>query len=281
MSSPTSTFDRPNQIQQNIIFLSNKNINSLYKPLILTSLFLFLFYILLSNRHLDQSPQYLAKLGQTVYPNHSTGNYNPTNSSHIVIAIAGSINAWKARKPYIESWWRPNVTKGYIYLDGEPTKSLPWPISVPPYRVSESTLRYKPFDRHPMKSTIRLFRVIAEVFRETHDQGIRWYIMTDDDTILFLDNLVDVLQKYDHRKFIYIGDNAESVLSNFDNSFNMAFGGAGYAISYPLAEALAKNVDVCIKRYPFFFGSDHLMHACVADFGVSLTHEKGFHQVIT
>ena len=61
----------------------------------------------------------------------------------------------------------------------------------------------------------------------------------------------------------------------------MAFGGAGYALSYPLAEALARNLDVCIKRYPTLYGSDHILQSCVADLGVSLTHEKGFHQVST
>ncbi|KAL9255930.1 Tropinone reductase-like protein [Drosera capensis] len=59
----------------------------------------------------------------------------------------------------------------------------------------------------------------------------------------------------------------------------MAFGGAGCAFSYPLAEALSKTIDVCIKRYPFLYGSDHMMQACVADLAVSLTHEKGFHRI--
>nr|POE95426.1 hypothetical protein CFP56_62211 [Quercus suber] len=59
----------------------------------------------------------------------------------------------------------------------------------------------------------------------------------------------------------------------------MAFGGAGYALSYPLAEALAKNLDVCIKTYPTLYGSDHIIQSCVADLGVSLSQENGFHQI--
>uniref|UniRef100_A0A803KRS7 Uncharacterized protein n=1 Tax=Chenopodium quinoa TaxID=63459 RepID=A0A803KRS7_CHEQI len=127
-----------------------------------------------------------------------------------------------------------------------------------------------------MKSTIHMVRVVAEAFREARDQGVRWFVMIDDDTVLFLEDLVDVLQKYHHKKYFYIGENSESLLLNFENSFEMAFGGAGYAISYPLAQALTKNLDVCIKRYPALYGSDHLMQSCVADLGVSLTHEKGF-----
>ncbi|XP_048504191.1 uncharacterized protein LOC104900444 [Beta vulgaris subsp. vulgaris] len=274
MSSPTSI--------QKITYLSTNNINNLYKPLIFTGLFLFLFYTLLSNRdHLDLSPQYLAKLRQTLYTNHQPKDTNdPTNISHIVIGIASSIKSWKSRKSYIESWWQPNVTKGYVFLDGEPTYYRPWPSSSPPYRIYENTDIYKPYDRHPMKSAIRMVRVIVEIFREAHnDQGIRWFVMADDDTIFFLDNLMEMLQKYDHKKYYYIGENSECVLSNFANSFEMAFGGAGYAISYPLAEVLVKNMDVCIKRYPYVYGSDHLMQSCIADLGVSLTHEKGFHQI--
>lgn len=102
----------------------------------------------------------------------------------------------------------------------------------------------------------------------------------DDDTVVFVDNLVDVLSKYDHWKYFYIGANSESIASNVFNSFEMAFGGGGYVLSYPLVEALVKNLDVCIERYPSLYGSDHVVQSCVADLGVSLTLEKGFHQVI-
>lgn len=267
---------------------SPKNIKILYKPIILIGFLLFIFYTLLPNRQSDRSPQHLATSRHTLNTknqNESNNvNYNndPTNISHIVIGIASSVELWKYRKPYIESWWQPNITKGYLFLDREPTNFLPWPTSSsPPYRVSENTTKYKPYDKHPMKSFIRMVRVIVESVRETcGDQGIRWYVIADDDTILFLDNLVDVLQKYDHNKYFYIGGNSESLLSNFDHSFKMAFGGGGYAISRPLAVALAKNLDVCIKRYTDFYASDQFIQSCVADLGVSLTREKGFHQVI-
>ncbi|KAJ8452630.1 hypothetical protein Cgig2_004966 [Carnegiea gigantea] len=268
-------------------FLSDKNIiNTLYKPLTLTGFFLLLFYIFLCNLHLNPpSLKYnLAELRRPGAPpplyddENITSDSHPTNISHIVIAIASSFNSFKFRKPYIESWWRPNVTRGYLFLDRHPSGFLPWAPTSPPYRISEDTSRYNPYDRHPMRDAIRMLRVFFEAFREARE-GVRWYVMTDDDTILFLDNLLDVLSKYDHTKYFYIGENSETVQSNFDHSFEMAFGGGGYAVSYPLAEALAKNLDVCIKRYPSLYGSDHMMQSCVADLGVSLTHEKGFHQI--
>ncbi|KAH0661256.1 hypothetical protein KY284_026187 [Solanum tuberosum] len=111
------------------------------------------------------------------------------------------------------------------------------------------------------------------------NKSARWYIMADDDTIFFIDNLVEVLSKYDHRKYFYVGMNSETHASNVAHSFNMAFGGGGYAFSYALVEAMVENLDSCIKKYQTYYGGDHILQSCVADLGVSLTQEKGFHQV--
>ncbi|WZZ22519.1 hypothetical protein YC2023_123906 [Brassica napus] len=34
-----------------------------------------------------------------------------TNLSHLMFVLVGSSSAWKHRRTYIESWWRPNVTQ--------------------------------------------------------------------------------------------------------------------------------------------------------------------------
>ncbi|PHT30739.1 hypothetical protein CQW23_29659 [Capsicum baccatum] len=146
-------------------------------------------------------------------------------------------------------------------------------------RISSDNSRYAPYNKHRMPFAIRMVRVIEETFMLHHGPGVRWYVMADDDTVLMIDNLVNVLTKYDHTKYYYVGMNSECIVSNFGNSFQMAFGGAGYALSYPLAQAVAKNMDTCIKRYPYLYGSDHILQACIADLGVTITLEKGFHQI--
>ncbi|KAK9280298.1 hypothetical protein L1049_013986 [Liquidambar formosana] len=264
-------------LQQKITSSSDKFLKSSCKLLAISGLILYLFYILLSNHPCCQSSALFANL------RHGWGSYpvitdNPTNISHLAFGIAGSVNTWRNKRSYIEAWWQPNITRGYLFLERDPKEFLPWPSSSPPFRVSEDTSRYKEYNKHPMPHAIRMVRVILETFREGN-KGVRWYVMADDDTILFVDNLVEVLGRYDHRKYFYIGMNSECVLSNLDNSFEMAFGGAGYALSYPLAEAVAKNMDVCIKRYPTLFGSDHILQSCIADLGVALTQERGFHQI--
>lgn len=112
-----------------------------------------------------------------------------------------------------------------------------------------------------------------------NDSNVRWYIFGDDDTIFFVDNLVKMLGKYDHNEWYYIGSNSESYVQNNYFSFDMAFGGGGYAISQPLAMVLARVLDSCLIRYPHLYGSDSRIFSCVAELGVHLTHEPGFHQV--
>ncbi|KAK9755299.1 hypothetical protein RND81_01G016300 [Saponaria officinalis] len=268
----SSTTQNSEKIDKKITISPYKNINTIYKPLIIISIFLFIYYIVVSNHHILQPPHYTPKSTQTNI------DIEITNISHIAIGIAGSVQCWRWRKSYIDSWWVPNVTKGYLFLDTEPDNFKPWPETSPPYKIYGDISKYGPYNKHPMRHAIRMVRVIVETYKEIRE-GVRWYVMADDDTVLFMENLVEVLRGYDHRKYFYIGENSETIQSNIDNSFEMAFGGAGYAISYPLAKALAINMDVCIKRYPFLYGSDHLMQSCVADIGVSLTHHKGFHQI--
>lgn len=112
------------------------------------------------------------------------------------------------------------------------------------------------------------------------ERNARWVVMGDDDTVFFPENLVRVLRKYDHKQFYYIGAPSESHLQNLHQfSYGMAYGGGGFAISYPLAKVLEKMQDLCIERYSDLYGSDDRIHACMAELGVPLTREAGFHQV--
>lgn len=79
----------------------------------------------------------------------------------------------------------------------------------------------------------------------------------------------------------YIGGNSESVEQNEMHAYDMAFGGGGFAVSYPLAEKLVKVLDGCLERYFYFYGSDQRIWACISEIGIPLTVEPGFHQVRT
>ena len=62
--------------------------------------------------------------------------------------------------------------------------------------------------------------------------------MCDDDIVFFLENMLQVPSKYDHRQYYYIGNNSENVKQNIFLSYGMDFGGGSFAISYPLAKVL-------------------------------------------
>lgn len=261
----------------------NLSLVMLCKSVAISGLGLFFFYTFLYGFPNKDASNLFGRLelrwSASSTPSSSPVN-SPTNISHIMFVLVGSLRTWKHRKPYIEAWWRPNQTRGNIFLDFPPSPELlPWSSSSPPFVVNEDVAKLRVFQKLRSPIQVRLFRSILEAFKLKHNKDVRWYVMVDDDSLVFVDNLVEVLSKYDHTEYQYIGTNSECIMSNFYFSFDMGFGGAGYALSYPLVEALAPTIDQCIERYPNMMVSDYLCSSCLADLGVHLTQEKGFHQV--
>ncbi|XP_009612606.1 uncharacterized protein [Nicotiana tomentosiformis] len=203
-----------------------------------------------------------------------------TNLDHIVFGIASNEQSCSKRKEYVKLWWEPHIMRGCVFLEKMPpfSSNRTYNESLPPICISEDTSRFRYTHRGGTPSAIRVARVVSETVALNHS-NVRWFVFGDDDTIFFPENLVKTLSKYDHGLWYYIGTNSESFMQNKFFSYDMAFGGAGFAISYPLAKALAKVFDSCIARYPHLYGSDGRVHACLAELGVSLTREPGFHQM--
>lgn len=128
------------------------------------------------------------------------------------------------------------------------------------------------------RSAVRIARLVKESF-ELGFKNVRWFVMGDDDTVCFTENLVTVLAKYDRNQMYYIGGNSESVEQDVICSYSMAYGGGGFAISYPLAAELVKILDDCINRYHYLYASDQKVGGCMDEIGIPLTKELGFHQV--
>ncbi|KAF5751505.1 hypothetical protein HS088_TW02G00519 [Tripterygium wilfordii] len=194
---------------------------------------------------------------------------------HIVFGIAASSKLWEKRKEYIKVWWRPKVTRGVVWVD----KSVRTRRNegLPEIRVSGDTSKFRYTNRQGQRSALRISRVVSETLR-LGLKDVRWFVMGDDDTVFLVDNMVRILSKYDHNQFYYVGSSSESHVQNIFFSYAMAYGGGGFAISYPLAKELEKMQDRCIHRYPGLYGSDDRIQACMAELGVPLTKEAGFHQ---
>lgn len=201
-----------------------------------------------------------------------------TRLEHIVFGIAASSNLWDMRKEYIKVWWKPNQTRGVVWLDSK-VKTQP-NEELPEIRISGDTSNFKYTNVQGQRSALRISRVVTETLK-LGMENVRWFMMGDDDTVFIVDNVVRILSKYDHTQFFYVGSSSESHVQNMHFSYAMAYGGGGFAISYPLAKELAKMQDRCIQRYPALYGSDDRMQACMAELGVPLTKEPGFHQVIS
>lgn len=199
-----------------------------------------------------------------------------TEIKHIVFGIAASSKLWEKRKRYIKQWWRPRVTRGVVWLD-KPVRTRR-NEGLPLLRISSETSQFKYTNRQGDRSALRISRIVSETLM-LGLKDVRWFVMGDDDTVFVVDNVVRVLSKYDHRQLYYIGSSSESHTQNIFFSYSMAYGGGGFAISYPLAVELAKIQDRCIQRYPGLYGSDDRVQACMAELGVPLTKEAGFHQV--
>ncbi|CAI0460655.1 unnamed protein product [Linum tenue] len=199
----------------------------------------------------------------------------PTTRSHILFSIASSYGAFLRRKPYISLWYDPNSTRAFAFLDAAPADL---PSHLPPVIISEDTSRFPYTFKGGLRSAIRVARVVKEAV-ELNQTGVRWFVFGDDDTVFFVDNLIKTLSKYDHTRWFYIGSNSESYEQNMKHSFDMGFGGGGFAISSPLARVLSRVLDSCLVRYSHLYGSDARIFSCLAELGVGLTHEPGFHQV--
>lgn len=208
----------------------------------------------------------------------STTSLNATHDltmNQILFGIAGAAKLWPRRKEYVKLWWRPREMRGFVWLEDSVEADIA--EELPIVKVSEDISRFGYTNPTGHPSGIRIARIVVEAFKQSLPD-VRWFVMGDDDTVFAADNLLGVLRKYDSNQLYYIGNPSESHSSNTYFSHGMSFGGGGIAISNPLARILSKTLDECLERYPFLFGSDDRLHACISELGIPLTKEPGFHQ---
>ncbi|KAE8782507.1 hypothetical protein D1007_44174 [Hordeum vulgare] len=232
-----------------------------------------------SSSAMNMVPRSPAPMARRVRKPKPSADAAPTGLRHILFGIGASSNMWKSRKEYIRVWWRPGKMRGFVWLD----KPVPEYYSrnsstgLPALKISADTSKFPYTHGAGSRSALRISRIVSESYR-LGLPGVRWFVMGDDDTVFFPDNLVDVLSRYDHTQPYYIGNPSESHIQNLIFSYGMAFGGGGFAISRALAAQLARMQDGCMHRYPALYGSDDRIHACMSELGVPLTRHLGFHQ---
>ena len=99
-----------------------------------------------------------------------------TNLSHLMFVLVGGSSTWRDRKVYVESWWRPNKTRGYIFFDVEPSEEFqPWSRALPPLKVNEDLKKLKIYPRLRNRIHTRIYRSILENYMLKQDEDVRWY----------------------------------------------------------------------------------------------------------
>ncbi|KAI9141771.1 hypothetical protein BKA69DRAFT_1028188 [Paraphysoderma sedebokerense] len=102
----------------------------------------------------------------------------------------------------------------------------------------------------------------------------KWYIMIDDDSYVFMENLHYYLQKLDPSKPYYIGSPTSFVgcdgVNNFGDGPEFAHGGSVIVISAGAMTEMIKNVDNCIIRYKDCWAGDIRVALCLRDSGILL-----------
>ncbi|KAL7169866.1 hypothetical protein ACSBR2_034831 [Camellia fascicularis] len=88
---------------------------------------------------------------------------------------------------YSKPWWKPNITRGFVWLDENPSdNNLTWLDTSPPYRVSSDTSMFKYTSWYGSQFVVR---IVKESFK-LGLENVRWFVMGDDDTMFFTENLV-------------------------------------------------------------------------------------------
>ncbi|XP_019193140.1 PREDICTED: uncharacterized protein LOC109187410 [Ipomoea nil] len=245
-----------------------------FKQVFIIVTFALIFFLVL-NYHTTPPPVFYSLSSLSA----AAGDTTPTAAHHLLFAIASSAKTFPGRKDYIGLWYRPNSTRAYVFLDRLPpgANNASDPTTLPPLLIHESTAGFPYNNSKGHRSAVAIARMVKAVAMR-NESDVRWYVFGDDDTVFFVENVVSTLSKYDHEQWYYVGANSESYEQNAYFSFHMGFGGGGFALSHGLAKVLGSVLDSCIVRYPHLYGSDARIFACLAELGISLTHEPGFHQ---
>ncbi|KAJ3227495.1 hypothetical protein HDU81_006713 [Chytriomyces hyalinus] len=110
-----------------------------------------------------------------------------------------------------------------------------------------------------------------------------WFLMIDDDSYVYWDNLAEYLKDKDPNKPYYTGQNNHfkgcDGIKEFGIGILIAQGGAGILASRAAMKLLLNVVDTCIIKYKDCWAGDIRTALCFRDAGVLIDWGVGFHGV--
>ncbi|KAJ3099692.1 hypothetical protein HDU97_002861 [Phlyctochytrium planicorne] len=119
-------------------------------------------------------------------------------------------------------------------------------------------------------------------FRELYKMypNADWYLMIDDDTYVFMDNVHTMLSKLDPSHPWYIGNANVFVgcdgVSKFGEGPLFAHGGSGIVMSKAAMKIMLADLQACIIKYKDCWAGDVRVALCLRDLDIFITHSPGF-----
>ena len=106
----------------------------------------------------------------------------------------------------------------------------------------------------------------------------KWVFFNDDDTYIFVENLLQALGKFDYNRDYYVGLYWTPRIDMEWREVHIAYasGGAGYALSRALLTRMTPRMSECHGNYTRWAG-DVRVGKCVVDMGIHVTPAVGFH----
>lgn len=118
------------------------------------------------------------------------------------------------------------------------------------------------------------FKVLYDTYPDAD-----WFIMIDDDTFVFFDNLKKYLSNFNSDQEYYIGSPNEfkgcDGVSEFGKGPLFAQGGAGIVLSRAAVKKMMLIVDDCILKYQDCWAGDIRTGLCLRDAGISIDQSCG------
>jgi hypothetical protein len=128
------------------------------------------------------------------------------------------------------------------------------------------------------KKNIPGFRVLYEKFPD-----VDWYVMIDDDTYMFMDNVLEKLNKLDPNEMHYLGAPTNFIgcdgIKKWGDSIYFAHGGSGIVISRGAMLKMIPIIDSCIEKYDSCWAGDIRTSLCLRDVGIFVKNAGYFSPV--
>ncbi|KAG9397541.1 T-complex protein 10 C-terminus [Carpediemonas membranifera] len=195
--------------------------------------------------------------------------YNKTATPKVAFSVLGCKALMLKRYPYFTKPWATS-SPGPVYMNTD--------LDTPELRtlVERDGLGIVTMSGEPSPHR-RFYFMTLDLYEREPDAD--WYVMVDDDCVLFIDNLMNLLSDLDPHQPMYIGGASENTIAVGRHGW-MAFGGGGAVLSKAAMQRLSQLGPMdCMLDHLDVFGGDEKLSMCVFDARVPFTPVAGFHQM--